>query len=237
MNNGNVSRKLFEQFRQCAVLFQRGMHRHPHPPFREVLVKRSQARLLDILLEEDGQSLKDIVERMDIRPSSAGELVSKLELSGWVERRENPTDKRVINVFLTETGRKEAERNAEERVDRDLFSGLDEQEQEQLSRLMEKLVVSLRARFDQPGAWGWGPYRGGEDGFGPHGAHGGPGPWPPHGGPGPCPPQGPCGFHGPRGGMGPRPPRGREGFWGPESPRARREDRGPDRGEEPDPEV
>ncbi|HML47259.1 MAG TPA: MarR family transcriptional regulator [Clostridia bacterium] len=229
MNTENVSRKLFEQFRQCAVLFQRGMHRHPHPPFREVAIKRSQARLLDILLEEDGQSLKDIVERMDIRPSSAGELVGKLEQSGLVERRENPTDKRVVNVFLTEAGRKEAERNAEERVDRDLFSGLDEQEQEQLSGLMEKLIASLKARFDQPGAWGL--YRDREEGCRSMGPHGRPGPWPPHGGPGPCPPHG---FHGPCDGLGPRHPRGREMFWGPEGPRAPREGLEPEREDEPD---
>lgn len=228
MSTGNVSRKLFEQFRQCAILFQRGMHRHPHPPFREMVVKRSQARLLDLLLEEDGQSLKDIVERMDIRPSSAGELVSKLEQSGWVERRENPTDKRVVNVFLTEAGRAEAERNAEERVDRDLFSGLEEQEQEQLSRLMEKLIASLRARFDQPGAWGWDPHHGRAGGHCPHGPHGRPGPWPPHG---------PHGFHGPHGGMEPHPPHGRGRAWDAEARQDRREAPEPEHEEETDFEV
>lgn len=109
---------------------------------------RGQGRLLALLLRQDGLSHKDIVQEMDIRPSSAGELVSKLEQAGYVQRSYNESDKRISNVYLTAEGREVAAHNSADHAARleQLFSGLTEQEMQQLSALMGKLIDSLRER-------------------------------------------------------------------------------------------
>ena len=108
---------------------------------------RGQGRLLALLLRQDGLSHKDIVREMDIRPSSAGELVSKLEHAGYVMRSYNENDKRVCNVYLTEEGREVARRGEASHSGAlaELFSGLTAEELQQLGDLMEKLNASLRA--------------------------------------------------------------------------------------------
>ncbi len=109
----------------------------------------AQNRLLQLLQERDGRSLSEIVDELDIRPSSASELVSKLEQQGLVRRETNADDKRVVNIFITDAGRERSETNEEARAKRDaeIFSGLTDEEQQQLSELLRKLADSLKERL------------------------------------------------------------------------------------------
>lgn len=165
---------LFSEIHHCANLLHRSRHlikqtdtsRPPMPP--------GQGRLLATLLRQDGMAQKEIVELLDIRPSSVGELVSKLEAQGLVQRRENDADKRVMHVFLTEEGRTLATQtvNARQAMLTQQFEGLSEEEQQQLSDLLVKLAASLKEKYgDAP--------RHGHHGHGHHKTHG-----PHHHGPG-----------------------------------------------------
>ena len=116
---------------------------------------RGQGRLLALLAEQDGLPQREVVMRLDIRPSSAGELIAKLEARGYVARRENLQDRRSSQVFLTDAGREALERQPGPREG--LFACLTEEEQLQLSTLLGKVIDALRAQ-EQPG-----PRRGRED--------------------------------------------------------------------------
>lgn len=148
--NREINEKLLTQLHQCTIL----MHRRGHCDVRERkenLPERGQGRLLVLLLERDGMSHKDIVEALDIRPSSESELVAKLESAGYVTKSVNEEDKRVSNVFLTDKGREIAQQFADsmgERLD-GIFAPLDEAERETLSGLLEKLIVSWKEREAQ----------------------------------------------------------------------------------------
>jgi DNA-binding MarR family transcriptional regulator len=73
------------------------------------------------------------------RPTSTG-VVTTLEGRGWVERRKNPDDGRMVRVALTEAG---------ERKIADLFPRFNAQERAVTSRLtpeqQEELAVMLRS--------------------------------------------------------------------------------------------
>jgi DNA-binding MarR family transcriptional regulator len=57
------------------------------------------------LAEKDGQSLSEIGARaMFDGPTMTG-IVDRLEANGLVERRRDSSDRRVINLYLTENGR------------------------------------------------------------------------------------------------------------------------------------
>jgi DNA-binding MarR family transcriptional regulator len=55
-------------------------------------------------VEADGSRLTDLAERAQITKQSMGYLVDYLEQRGYVERRPDPTDRRVALICLTDRG-------------------------------------------------------------------------------------------------------------------------------------
>lgn len=142
--NDPLEARLFHQIHCCSNLLLRGCHGDGEPHQR-----RGQGRLLGILLEHEGMSLKEIVHKMDIRPSSAGELVDKLVQQGLVTKRNDGEDKRVYRVYLTGSGREEAQSKKEhfKGLCSELFSGLEAEDMEQLEKLLCMLSDDLLYRY------------------------------------------------------------------------------------------
>ncbi len=57
------------------------------------------------LMEQDGQSLSGLGNRALFDGPTMTGIVDRLETSGLVQRRRDSTDRRVINLYLTERGR------------------------------------------------------------------------------------------------------------------------------------
>lgn len=195
----NLSEKIWGQLHRYMNLLQRRRFvrpgPHSHAPFGGGL-GRAQARVLCELLKKDGVPLKDLGQTLGIRPASIGELVTKLENGGYVERQGSEQDRRVIEIHLTEKGREAAQKMTDTRAESlDVwFSGLTEEEKEQLLNLLTKLTDKLEETLANEGdadddfadGFGWGPMgRGHRPPF-----HGGP-----FGGPDSHEPP----FHGPHG--------------------------------------
>ena len=66
--------------------------------------RQGQGRILTALRRMNTVSQKELGFILDIRPQSLGELLHKLEVNGYIERRRSPTDKRALIVELTEKG-------------------------------------------------------------------------------------------------------------------------------------
>jgi DNA-binding MarR family transcriptional regulator len=102
-----------------------GSSRHPRPNigilFRELgqeVVRRVTAGLADAgfadirpahtavfqHIEGDGSRLTDLAERAQITKQSMGYLVDYLEERGYLERRPDPSDRRVALICLTDRG-------------------------------------------------------------------------------------------------------------------------------------
>jgi len=65
---------------------------------------RGQPRLLRLLWERDGLTHSEIAGHMRVQPATISKMVQRMERSGFVERRRDPTDERVSRVFLTDRG-------------------------------------------------------------------------------------------------------------------------------------
>lgn len=104
-------------------------------------VYRGQYSCLFILERTGPISQKDLAARLRIRPSSAGEILGKLEQKGLVRRTVSSRDKRIILVSLTEEGRKSASQVRKNRAiaHKEMLSGLDEKEKEQFYRALMKI--------------------------------------------------------------------------------------------------
>lgn len=123
---------------------------------------RGQGRILAVLTERDGVTTRELVEVLDVRPSSLNESLGRLEARGLVERRQSQADGRQVEVRITDVGR-ELARTIEERDPSKMFDCLTDEEREQLGALLDKVIASTRE------ARGHGRHGHGCHGHGPEG--------------------------------------------------------------------
>jgi DNA-binding MarR family transcriptional regulator len=114
---------------------------------------RSQATLLRLLILNDGLAQREIVDELDVQPSSASVLIDKLAEDGLVRREGDTADKRSVKVFITDAGKAHYEQTAADHAknSEELFAGLSDAEQEQLSTLLDKLITSLKEQGSTQG--------------------------------------------------------------------------------------
>lgn len=138
--------------------------------------RAGQGRLLGLLLENDGITQREMQDMVFVRSGSLSEVLGKLEAAGLVERRPSAEDRRMMRVFLTEPGAREAREWAERREDAaaGIFDCLNGEEKEQLFQL----VTRINEHMERTGPRGWDEFRGprhrgggpfGRGGRGPHG--------------------------------------------------------------------
>jgi DNA-binding MarR family transcriptional regulator len=105
-------------------------------------LRKQHFGVLTLLAAEPGISQQALVERSMIDPSSMVALLDQLEDQGIVERRPNPVDRRKHAVELTALGRQtlgRARRSAARTAER-VLKPLDEDERDELQRLLRKLA-------------------------------------------------------------------------------------------------
>ncbi|MEJ0010509.1 MAG: MarR family transcriptional regulator [Alphaproteobacteria bacterium] len=108
-------------------------------------VTRSQWQVLMRLKRKDGMAQVELAQQMDIQPISVSRLIDRLEEDGWVERRDDPTDRRTKRVFLTSKVRPMLEKlmacGAATRVE--ALAELSDAEKRQLMELLERIRTNL----------------------------------------------------------------------------------------------
>ena len=119
---------------------------------RRLGLTRAQWLGLTRLYRRPGASQSEFADMMEIEKATAGRLVDRLEVKGWVERRAQNGDRRVKRIYLTpeaERVHKRIWRIAEATVD-DALADLSRQESAQLMRLLTRVKKSLVAVVDGP---------------------------------------------------------------------------------------
>lgn len=62
-------------------------------------------RVLAHLAQSDSVSVREIHARVDMDKSKVSRAAARLESAGLIEKRENPDDRRLLDMRLTDTGR------------------------------------------------------------------------------------------------------------------------------------
>ena len=167
---------------KSAFTLCRSMKRRPRREEHHFAPSVEQA--LMVIKAEDGLTARDLSEKLDIRPSSVTELVSRLTETGLVIRKEDAEDKRLSHICLTDLGNAEAEfiENRRKNAVDDFSACFTDEEAEEFCRLADKLSEHLRSRNEDgeeecPGRGPKGCHRppmgpGPHFGHGPHFAHG-----------------------------------------------------------------
>ncbi len=129
-----------------AFRLARSLKRRPHG--KDHHFAPSVERSLLMIAETDGLSARDLCEALDIRPSSATELIHRLEEAGFVLRRDDEQDKRLTRIYLTETGKAEAAliRSRRQQVAEEFSACFTDEEAAQFCLLANKLSAHLQSR-------------------------------------------------------------------------------------------
>lgn len=91
----------------CFVLYaaSRALTRAYAPLLEPLGLTYPQYLVLLALWEGGGGSVKGLGERLHLDSGTLTPLLKRLERQGWVTRRREPSDERVLRVELTEAGR------------------------------------------------------------------------------------------------------------------------------------
>ncbi|MFB9216465.1 MarR family winged helix-turn-helix transcriptional regulator [Vibrio sinaloensis] len=97
------------------------------------------------LWEEEGVTQRDIARKSKVENSTTTRTLDKLENLGLVERRADPTSRRSFRIYLTEQGRALEKQliSIPAGINQSYLSALDDAEQKELIRLLQKLVANV----------------------------------------------------------------------------------------------
>jgi DNA-binding MarR family transcriptional regulator len=80
-----------------SLIFRGG----PEPPLNDLPI--SQMRCLMTVAFDPGRKMQELAEKLGVQRPALSQLVDKLVRRGLLERRADPTDRRVVRLHLTET--------------------------------------------------------------------------------------------------------------------------------------
>lgn len=128
-----------------GVLFHRASRLLARAYHREDRGSHAQEHILALLLAHSPMTQGELLDVLDVRSSSLSELLSKLEKSGFVERKRNEQDRRGFVVSITKAGRAAFEQQKKEghEAREGLFACLSPDEIQSLTAVLQKLITSL----------------------------------------------------------------------------------------------
>jgi len=97
------------------------------------------------LYEEDGQSQQSLSDRLLVDKSATVGAINKLEVMGYVDRRNDATDKRYYRIFLTDLGwsiKPELEQIVGGALE-SLLADLSEEERSTALQLMRRMAANI----------------------------------------------------------------------------------------------
>ena len=104
-----------------------------------------QMDTLDLLVQQASWRMGDLAEKLRVDPSTATRAVQRLVNMGLAERLSGKEDGRVVQVAVTEDGRKRHTLVSARRMEmmKVIFENFTDDERTDLANLLEKLVVSI----------------------------------------------------------------------------------------------
>ncbi len=124
-----------------ARLFNRGFDAKVRP----MGLTRAQWKVLLYLKRRQGLSQTELGDLLEVRPPSLAKVLDGLERKGWLERREDPSDRRAKRLYLTRDAEpliRRVHRIASE-DDRQALADLSKTEIAELTRLMRRVKRNL----------------------------------------------------------------------------------------------
>ena len=104
-----------------------------------------QQDILFFINENEGITLRELADKLDVAPATASVSVKRMEKSGFIIKKADEADGRIIRLYPTEKARQTPLKIREkmDKMDLILKQGMTEEEAKVLSRLLDKAVSNL----------------------------------------------------------------------------------------------
>lgn len=114
---------------------------------QSVGLTRSQWQAIVRLSREDGIQQKQLADLLEVTPITLSGLLDRMERDGWIERRDDPEDRRAKRIYLTPKIRQEGVietlQDLGQEVRRTALAGFKQTEIKQLGQLLEHMRSNL----------------------------------------------------------------------------------------------
>jgi MarR family transcriptional regulator, organic hydroperoxide resistance regulator len=126
-------------------LVSRAHHNQASRMFGEIGLFRGQPQVLFKLGEQEGLTQSEMAEKLELTPATLTNLLTRMERSGLIERRNDAADCRCSRIFLTDAGREKKTQAIEQiqKMDDTAFKGFDQEEQELLMQYLNRIHQNL----------------------------------------------------------------------------------------------
>ncbi len=130
--------KIVQSFRRIF----KAIHQYSEEVLKEFGVTGPQLWLLKTLREEGGTSVGELSEKMYLHISTVSGIIDRLEAKGYVVRKREARDRRVVTVHLTAAGKRIVDRAPEPSQGKLLYSlqTLSEKEVLEMHDALQKIV-------------------------------------------------------------------------------------------------
>ena len=133
---------LFEDFAALkhAMVKEFAGFKPPVPP--------AQKEVLFMLAHNDGISLKELAEHLDITPGAATQLTEALVKSDLISRKDDISDRRITHLHLSIEGRKHMQKLSKARVELShrMFEDLSDKEIRSFHEVIKKMKSNLEKK-------------------------------------------------------------------------------------------
>jgi DNA-binding MarR family transcriptional regulator len=111
----------------------------------QIAMNRSQARVLCKLYAQDGMTQSEIAQLLSIQGATITDMLQRMEETGYVTRRRDPQDNRLVRVYLTQAGRDKERFIMEQfnRLEGAIFEGFDERERSLLRQYLQRAMRNM----------------------------------------------------------------------------------------------
>lgn len=115
------------------------------------LISGSQSFILKFLENKGPQKVSALAEFLDITPGAVTSLADKLMACGYVDRKRDTTDRRVVYLEITDQGREMLARYKAElkRTVEEFFVGLSEEDLDHLIRIYQQVLRNIEQRREE----------------------------------------------------------------------------------------
>jgi DNA-binding MarR family transcriptional regulator len=105
-----------------------------------------QFSLLSTLDHRGNQSSAQLSRRFYVTPQAMGQVLNNLEEAGWLTRTEDPANRRVLQVNLTQAGRELVRRCEAEvrKIEDAAFAGIDAKDLAEMRAMLRSFVTHVR---------------------------------------------------------------------------------------------
>ena len=113
--------------------------------FKRIDMHSGQAGMLWALRKQNGQSQKEIAEKLGVKPPSITVMLRKLEQGDYIVRKQDEKDQRITRLYITQKGIEAAEYmdGILKKLEKEIFANMSEEEIMLLRRLFMQMKDNL----------------------------------------------------------------------------------------------